>query len=254
MIGEDTGFLSAFDVGDCLVMIKVHADAAGHEASTPIVSVAALMAEKDQWTHFERHWGRVLADYGITEFHMTDYEARRKPYNLPNPRRIELIQRLIGVIATRVDAWTYALVNIEDHRQRFHDRPDALRPYGWGVTGCAVALLRRLKERQDGLPLHFVFEQGDTGWGEVQRVFQELRDTTDLAADVAFAAKKVMPLQAADLCAYESFKHGLSHVIGSSYKRPFRKSFGLLLERKPPCFVHIFDKRGFEEFTVLADV
>jgi hypothetical protein len=232
---------------DQIAMLVAYADASGHPASTPIVSVAALLASRRQWERFESGWRDVLADYGLKEFHMSEYESRRGPYRkLTVTQRVELIQRLIGVMALRIETWAFTSVKVADYTQWATNQENPLTPYLWGVTATATAVLQWADERGK-CPLPFVFASGDQGWGEVQKVFRHL-ESGGLVDSAIFSRKGVAPLEAADLCAYEAYKHGLSAIVGGQYRRPNRKSFLMLLERKPPCFAGTLDGAGLQEW------
>jgi len=118
-------------------------------------------------------------------------------------------------------------------------------PYGWCAFWCTFAMRGWCQERHHSGLINWVFEAGAEGTREILEMFQALQLTT-LRASVqvgtwTFAAKDLKPLQAADLVAYELFKHVENQILDSG-RRPRRLSALDLFRRQDERYVTLWDK------------
>lgn len=60
--------------------MKVYLDESGHWRNTTSVVVAGLAGFEYQWEGFDEEWRATLQSYGVSEFHMTDFENRQKQF------------------------------------------------------------------------------------------------------------------------------------------------------------------------------
>src|SRR5947208_1882062 len=85
-------------------MLAAYFDESGTHSESPIVAVAGFLAPQERWIEYEAKWSRLLEKWGLSDFHMADYENRQGVYaTLANPARVELLASLIEVIAAT--AW-----------------------------------------------------------------------------------------------------------------------------------------------------
>jgi hypothetical protein len=77
----------------------------------------------------------------------------------------------------------------------------------------------------------YIFEKGTLGHGQIGKIFADYANNPKWDAfrigGYSFEEKKLMPLQAADLMAYEVYKQMSNQVI--TWKHPMRRSLALLL-------------------------
>jgi hypothetical protein len=101
-------------------------------------------------------------------------------------------------------------------------------------------------------PVSFVFEAGTEGRDQVDKTFAFLYANPDKrppdACQIeswAFAGKNVLPLQAADVVAYELYKL-TKNVVVDRGKRKVRYSALDLFRNADVSLLSWFDKKGFE--------
>src|ERR1700683_174352 len=45
------------------------------------MTIGGCFSSLDRWLKFDSEWHQVLADHGLTYFHMTDFEAWKSPFD-----------------------------------------------------------------------------------------------------------------------------------------------------------------------------
>jgi hypothetical protein len=81
-----------------------------------------------------------------------------------------------------------------------------------------------LRDRRFEASVNYVFEAGDIGHGEIERALRRAwEDPEDRKflhmSGWTMTGKHVLPLQAADIWAYESYKHMVNRVIGDRTRK-----------------------------------
>ena len=101
-------------------------------------------------------------------------------------------------------------------------------------------------------PIHYVFESGTKGAEQFNRTMSVLYKNDQSRARNRiggwFESEATMPLQAADILAYEFYKFIHNKVIERK-KRPIRSSVYDLFRAQEMKFLKHLDKSGFESFT-----
>lgn len=185
-------------------------DDSGHPDSEDVVIVAGWLGTEDQWLLFEVEWKQALNDAGIpleVGFHMTDFESPN--YRLystwSRSAKDRFLSRLINLLRTRTRMFFSAIVPMREYRlaNNQHAIEECLgRPYA--MAGRLIG--QQLREWENKYnPSHYpvvsIFEDGSKHKGDLMDIFQ--RDHFD---PPAFRDKtKVVPLQGADLLAWEYF-------------------------------------------------
>ena len=235
-------------------MFALYCDDSGTHAQSPIAVAAGFIAPMLQWEHFAKDWKAADADEGFGVFHMADFVARQKQFALPewqdDRKRDRTLRRLINIIATRSNLGFMTVVE----KSAYDDEvPDALREkrklgrnhYTFAVRMSMAKILKwRMKYRHKE-PIKFVFDQMSKGKGEINAVFEEaLREGDEKAllhgisrdAGWSFESKdKTLPLQAADILAWETL-HYMQKTYLPSGKDPMRKSYRALVGISEPGY------------------
>jgi len=198
--------------------------------------VAGYIAAGDQWKHFDREWKEFLADEDLTFFHMTDCENRRKEFEgWDEKRKLRAIKRAHGIIKCRTNIAISAGIILPDYQAVLFDAPDVAKELGSPFFLCVNGCLREIakwieKYHRKGEPIAYIFEEGDEGKGEIMEMFRKISGDARLKAGCGyesfrFANKRIVtPLQAADINAYESWKHMINQITIPTPLRPIRKS------------------------------
>jgi uncharacterized protein DUF3800 len=212
-------------------------DESGTHASAAVVAVAGFISTVERWRNLEREWSTVLRMYKLEYFHMTDFENRQGPYrDWDNAQRETVIKRLLGIIKRYALSGFSAAVVRGDYERLRDEYPGRLvTPYGVCAAWCLRDVADWLDSSNRDEYASYVFERGFRGAGHMVEAFGRASDEVRRAyrfGALSFADKRaVIPLQAADILAYEACKQ-VPRRMGAD-GRPTRKSAVSLGSRVP---------------------
>jgi uncharacterized protein DUF3800 len=206
-----------------MFMFTAYFDESGTHHGSHVVVVAGYLSADEQWGRFCDEWQSVLDDYKIDYFHMTDFENRRKQFkNMLDSDRRRLLERLIAFIKIRQRigfAVTFDLAVYNEMIQEFADLP-LKQPYAF----CALTLMGRirawLRKHSYDEYVAYVYESGAKHAGQVHSAYNYWMRQGELArimriGSMVFGDKRdVLPLQAADILAYETWKEVSNTIAG----------------------------------------
>ena len=208
-------------------MIIGYFDDSGTSAHDSVVAVAGYIGSELQWQRFCREWGSLLSEFDVRVMHRTDLENYRREFAGWTPeKRNEFVNKAQRIIKRR----TYVAIGKAILRADFEDLfPDNLKRFYGGAYGfCAILCLSRAKRWFDqtkvGDLIDWVFEAGTEGSGQISHLFNALWRDGQMRNDFrlgnwSFAGKDVVPLQAADVIAYEVFKHATNQFVAQPRRR-----------------------------------
>lgn len=208
--------------GRLVAVLTGYFDESGTQAGSPVVVVAGYVARQDQWETFGEQWERALRDWHIPFFHMTDYENRQKYFgDWTGRERYERLARLYDIISgnvqfsisTSILKSDYAAVRAPKEKAKIGGM------YGLAAAGCLIYTAEEFRAIDDQGWVAYVFEAGAKGRHQVDRVFAlnernpVLKERYRLLSLRFEDKRQFAPLQAADILAYEIYKH-LPREIG----------------------------------------
>ena len=80
-------------------MLAAFIDESGLHAEARTFCLAGYLATSETWFELARAWRAALAEYGLTAFHMSEYENRRGAFtSLSNADRIGLMKDLVSIV------------------------------------------------------------------------------------------------------------------------------------------------------------
>ncbi|OGW49863.1 MAG: hypothetical protein A2V62_04295 [Nitrospirae bacterium RBG_19FT_COMBO_58_9] len=243
---------------DIMAMFTVYCDDSGTDENTRVAVVAGYLSNVAQWEIFNKEWTNVLEKFGVNGMRRTDLENFRGDFEKWCPaRRTALLQQLQPIINRRTKMAVGTMVIKEDFEKLI---PVGIREKTGGVYGflaytCLVGISQwcNRPSRRHSQPINWVFEAGTTGHGQVDKMFratyanEKLRHATHLGG-WSFRGKETVPLQSADLMAYECFKLIENQVVDEGKKRPVRISMTKLVGAEKYPYLRFFDKPGLEKF------
>lgn len=210
-------------------MYVAYMDESGTHDGSEFASLAGYVNHSDSWAEFEEAWKAVLTRYCVEEFHMTDFENRHGEFDwrnywfLPDEKlRHPFIRELIAALDPPKRFRVGCTISIRD----YHDIvPEQLKPsyhpYYFLFAKCIEQLWRvsllMLPPREQ---LGFVFDRRLGFEGRADSIYLALKKhfqySEKMAAIQFESSKTIIPLQAADLIAYEYRKYGemLAHHTG----------------------------------------
>ncbi len=235
-------------------MLVGYFDESGTHANSPAVCLAGYVASVEKWTSFEREWKLVLDEFGITIFHMTDWEKRSKQFNgWNNEKGIELFQRLVLVLRKTFRRGFSATVDLSDYD---NERFKSIRPYVFCVLQCLRSVGAWARNAGLSEPIAYRLETG-AGYNRavdfIRQYILEERKRKDFFwfRSIALASKEECPpLQPADILAYESWKEVCNAIVPHGPRRPTRESARFLWEKHRHKYMKLYiDKEWFGSHT-----
>ena len=194
-------------------MLHAYFDESGTHNGSPITAIAGFAATTEVWSRIERDWIAVLADFdqkGLHTFHMTDCLAARGEFSRINEFwRDHILSRLVAILERSDIQAIWAGVNTDDwedlttpeFRERFP------KPYDLCFDEVARQLFRWSRHSADGTPVAVVFAEHPEYQSRAVFTYDLWRQRPDFArflgAITRGSPKLVVPLQAADMLAYE---------------------------------------------------
>ena len=196
-----------------VVTLAAYFDESYSDNQPRVFAVAGYLSPISQWTHFENDWRFFLNKFDIANpFHTTDFMARRGQFSDWNDEKRErCIQHYTSVIRWR----TQFRLSIGFDRAVFEDemRNFDMGPYGFCVFEWMHEAERHMDRYGITGPIAYVFESGSGFGGQIHDAMvwikrrRQLRERYRLGS-FSFAGKRdVLPLQAADIFAWETRAH-----------------------------------------------
>ena len=210
-------------------------DESGTHQGAPVLCVAGYLIEESRLAEFDIRWREVLAQKGLSHFHMVDCAHGSGEFSvLEKPARVEVQTQLIEIIRDTTARGVGAMVvaSVYDELMPFH--PKMGSAYNYCIWHCLEGVRLWIEERASSIEVQYRFEQGHASDGEADRImrfaFSNLEGRAPFGySSHAFVEKRTTPgVQAADLLAwqmYTDWRHGMEG-------RPRRKDFAALIADK----------------------
>jgi hypothetical protein len=214
-------------------MIRVYMDDSGTHLGSPYCVIAGYWGGRAQWLKFEREWKKVLDEYSVPEFHAKTYWARDDKRERIGPykgwdehRRKRFILSLLTIIGNhKIYPFAHGVHRSEwkkqspEERQVFCGSSGRLRaPDNPMYMAFTTSVLRTIRHCNPGVVMHFVLDshRNTDAWATI--CYGELKNSMSKedpagfrkVGDLTFAdSKRALPLQAADLLAYEAYRYAI---------------------------------------------
>lgn len=193
-------------------------DESGTHPESSVVVVAGALARAGRWDYFSQQWQGILTEYGLDYFHMTDFAQRAGPYSGQSDEdRNLLFNRILAIVTMCVEFSVSIAVPVERFNRLFSGRTRRYcgGPYGLAAAACIIDVATAARELQpDADPwISYVFESGAQGTGQVMKLFAanerdpESKEYFRLLSIRFENKRQFLPLQAADIMAYEHYLH-----------------------------------------------
>ncbi|MGH6876343.1 MAG: DUF3800 domain-containing protein [Rhizomicrobium sp.] len=210
-----------------IAMFTAYIDESGTDEASNCLGIGGLIADAEQWTAFETQWRQALADAGVKYSHMKEYahstgefgkwKSKTKQFE---PQRERFMRQLCYAI-TKTAKYTFGAIITRGDYEKFV--PEDLRrgmgtPYTFLGRYCIARVGVWAQENSPKEPVKLVFERGQPSQG--LRLQHGILSANEVARKqyklglLTFADKyvrdnpeqSVLPLQAADIVAYELVK------------------------------------------------
>jgi len=205
-------------------------------------TLAGYVGHEDSWELFEDRWAKRLEDDGIQTFHMTDCEncyGEFGKWRQQKHKSVALITDLVSIVLESELIGFWSGVPLKDYNELVAGKIPAIidDPYFLCFVHCLNQVLPGLDNQPPAETLSFVFEENrsvETGvltmyqWAKILPTFSQ--DRKQRLGGATFVAKNNShALQAADMIAYESFKHLDNSLFNPQIKE--RRSMARLKEK-----------------------
>ena len=205
--------------------------------------LALYVASAECWRSFEERWKKILSSEDVECFHMADFESGFAPFDgWEKERRINFMSRLIEAINDIKAPCLSCGVDLEAYNRTFPkgiQRGSVFR-YALCFKECFFGLATMAKYERWKEPVAFIFDRNQEVAGFTAELYQKICRIFPKEAwlgTIAFEDRcKFVPLQAADILAYEMMKN-LSRKLQDSDRKP-RESLRRLDTDK--CMVKCF--------------
>ena len=226
-----------------MAALKLYFDESGTHKSAAGIAIAGYVASTDSWLHFSEDWSVALKRFGVSCFHMTDWENRRGEFKgMKERERKRLYNKLVTIIHRYAEGGLAASFHVHDFQ-----KADLLlgSPYIFCSTLAIAAANQWAETVSFDDELEFVFEKGAETASYFKRAFEAAQKNKQFAArfrlgSISYAdRRRVVPLQAADILAYETYKK----LDG----RLNRKTIEILLNGKVQHYAIHYKREDFDE-------
>ena len=217
-------------------MLVAYFDESGtHGNQSRVTTIAGLVGDSIEWSRLESPWKKRLG--AIACFHATDCAATKLDFkHLSKPEAAGLMEDMAALISDRNlvaigasvyhDDWNYgASVKL---KAQFRS------PYHFCVSLAIMQACKVSNDYAGGDPVAFVFAEQNQ-YDEYSRTIHDVfRSNDDFpnAGHFGFGKPKcVLPLQAADLYAYETYRELLYQLDTPNMHAPERSPMKIMLRK-----------------------
>jgi hypothetical protein len=218
-----------------MAMMTAYFDDRGTHLQSEIAVAACFLSDVTRWNQFQLEWELILEEAGIsaTGFHMADFVARKAPFDdWQQVKRDLIIKRFVDTIIKYALAGmaTAVFKSAYDKHVKGQLREKlGHHHYTFAVQSCLAYIEKRRHLHADWQPMDYVFDAMSNGKHEIINLFDDIHNQGlgmhfgVLPHCYSFGNRRaVVPLQAADILAWETFKHMKHHELTG---KPARKSF-----------------------------
>ena len=194
-----------------------------------IYTVAGCLSTVARWKKFEKQWQLELNLAGVSAFHMKDYEARQGEYrDWSNEQRVRVLKRLHKIIKGCMIYGCAASLNCADFDEKIGSTPRLANHFGktyydFDVRLCVKELNEWCDRHQYTDKMLYVFSELNRQGSALDRMFREVLASPALTHRyrtndrwVKGSMKECVPLQAADILAYELNKRAVNSASGGA--------------------------------------
>jgi len=246
---------------DIFIMLTAYLDDSGTDSSKSAVAVAGYLATVHQWEIFKQRWATLLKNYGVTKMRRADLENFQGEFKGWEPsRRTEFIIKAQSIIRKYTYTGIGQVLVKKDFEENIPERVSSLMggPYGFCGYHCMRAVGEWCDDRKYDGRVHYVFEAGTEGSVELNKMLDALYKRSPLHEDKlrlsgwSFEDKNTVPLQSADVIAYEMLKVGENHIVTKGRKT--RKSLIGLFRERDKHHTHYWKPEDLRRWTeILAE-
>jgi hypothetical protein len=189
----------------------IYLDDSGTHHGSHVVVLGGFVASCHQWQNLTREWETMLDDEHLTAFHMTDCENLKGEFSgWSKDRKEATLRRAFSIIRGRV-AYGVGVGVLLSAYQSVVVRKGLAELVGGPLRLCMLQVYEQLRQwttaREVTDPVSYFVENGTDRRPLVEVHAQEMPKRELLIGPLSFVPKSNVAVQAADIIAYESWKH-----------------------------------------------
>jgi len=223
--------------------------------------MAGLIATAHNWKRFETKWKGALKKFQIPYFHMVEFAGFKGVFEgWSETKRRNLLDRLLTIIDVTYGYPIGSVVPLDLYRSLSPERQKRFKdPYFIGFMECiiAAALLTAPHQAEEKMALVFSDQIEFRAhalrlYDHAQRTFHNMmKVTTPVFRDM----REIVPLQAADLVAYEIYKEADRRIYRPDAKPrvPFERLLKIAERSANFSMINFHDKDSFEKLLRVAE-
>jgi hypothetical protein len=198
----------------------------------PILVVAGYLAHVEEWIALEQQWVKVLSEYGLDSFHMTEFINNTRPYStLKGEQREALITSLLDAIADYPRVRISFALSVDDYLEVIKARnlleTDIVRAYHICARRCLEVVSDWARVASYTSKILHIFHHGNPAWPSFEAKFSPaMLDSLNILNPICQSNKDVRSLEAADVLAQQIGRDTLVQLRGK--KAPLRSHIGRL--------------------------
>jgi hypothetical protein len=256
---------------DVVAPLTAYFDASGSERESTIWTVGGWIGTVDDWIAINEEWRAMLDSAPFRPniepqermFHASDLEtckgiyagwseAEKQSFQNQAYGIIEKFPSLTAISSSLIKADWQSLGLELDTVKRQHPNAD-IHPGNYFVH-VVFDVLRNVRKWADAAghsgPIQYFFERGDIGMGDVMSALEEIEKNPKRKERYrmdgwSFQSKQLLPLQAADIWAYESGKQMLNRIVAGPL-RERRYPFNRLWRERYQPYNTFWDREELE--------
>lgn len=234
--------------GTAVAMIEAYFDESGSHDDSPLLCVAGYVLTDERARRLSNEWNEVLKDFALPYFRMSQCAHGKGPFEqLRRGQCIDVSSRMIAAIRRNVTCG-FAVTLIPTQFETILRGLLAWSAYSFCAHGVLSGVQSLLEDSHYKGDVSFFFESGHRDAREADSLMRELEKLPSLnygSYSHTFVPKaKAIPLQAADLLAWQWFTDKKHQLAGAQR----RKDCANLLSA-PHNVLHV----GEEELKRFAD-
>ena len=204
--------------GHIVAILKAYLDDSGDAdgASETFLTIGGYLGDLDGWQHFETQWAALLTKYEIPWLHMKEFKKENATFaNLKSDpvREGEFMAAAAKIIRDSVRGHVATTILLDDFRAFNTTHGLRLDPYSFAIYGC----LFQLRSFHPNDEIEIILDGFDRSYSRMGKALEYAKsDTLEALLPNLFIPvpipegetwRTVLPLQAADLMAWETRKY-----------------------------------------------
>ncbi len=220
-----------------VMIFTAYLDESGIDPKAQDIVLAGYLATNDQWKAFEHEWNNAISEFGLSQFHMTDYAAKVKPYNTwTTKQREDRYARLVKIINSNTTCSVGMIMSRVEYAAAMGDiaRTMPAGSYGFIFTQLTLFTPVALWSMGNTRPqIAYVLERGAGRhigdaihiMDEIAELFDRISLEQNRISPLGYLSAKTekkerfVPLQAADILAYQLYRFEANYHRSTKYTR-----------------------------------